>query len=89
MTTLTTTLALLALGLALRTCARRITRGGLVRVARVLPELLEQDLDLLGQRNDPCVLFGDPRFLLGDPRFLPAIRASCSAIRASCSAIRA
>jgi hypothetical protein len=39
-----------------------------VRVARVLPELLEQNFDLLGQREDPSVLLGDPQVLLGDPR---------------------
>ena len=53
---------------ARRTCARRVARGRLVRVARVLAETLEQEFDLLGERENPCILLGDPRLLLGDSR---------------------
>ena len=69
MTALPTALALRALmpRFVLRTSAGRVARRGLVRVARVLPELFEQDLDLLGQRDDSRVLLGDPGLLLGDP----------------------
>ena len=39
-----------------------------MRVARVLAETLEQEFDLLGERENPCILLGDPRLLLGDSR---------------------
>jgi len=68
MTRLAALLTFALVSIALWTGSRRIARGGLVRVVRILAQLLDEHLDLFGQRDHASLQLRNLCLLLRDFR---------------------